>query len=923
MTTGTPTTATHSDNETPGLPERRRRPIPHRHIPWLGAGLLLLLLAALVLPPLININRYQHRIVASLSAGLGRPVEVVGMRLKLLPRPGVEIAHFAVEEAPAFGAEPMLQCSNVSASFRLLSLWRGQLEIARISLEDPSLNLERNGQGEWNFASVLTQASRTLQAPTARRIPGRQLRFPYIEATGARINFKQGDEKRPFSFLNADIAVWLEDPNEWRLRFAAQPVRTDISMSASDIGTVQVRGSVRRARALGEMPLDLDVAWSKAPLGQLSRLLTGEDSGWRADTDTQAHLGGTPDDLRVRAEVTAADFHRAEFQPVRSLGLHAICTGEYLRTSARWDHIECSAPVGDGRVALAGSATFGETGIVPFPVPLKENAPPAPSALTLTIDQVPAAGVLELLRHVRNSLSADATAAGTLDGRFSIAGSAQGWASAAVSGVLHTSDLTLKAPGAAEALVVPAATFVTDTVTNPAAPAPARSARTRTAHAAGERNARPANRTPSPELSLVLQPLLVDLGGARPLAVDGRLGLHTFAMHYAGVASLRRLLPIARGFGVFPSIFAGLAPEGSAEMNVGASGPWIAPVADVTRPALPSALYGTVRLIDASVLPAYLVQPLAIHSAQAAIGSAGINWSGIHATLGTLDFDASLRMPLPCPATNGCVRHFDVNAPQVNLAALRDALKGTGTGRELMRAIMERVETSTAAWPALEGSVRVDRLSAGKLLLHNATADVAINNDTVRILSLSARTLGGTVHGAGSMPLGGRKPSTAEVQLSRVNADDLASLFGEQWGGGVVDLSTRLRLSGSTAADLAKSAQGTFRLDWSNGGWGGATRSTGQPEAEPAAAGPAAAGRAAAPPSPFSHFDQWTAEGSVSAGALHLKRSILSSGGVANAVTGSVSFDRSVSLAVAGDGAAPPTAVSGTLGVPMITAASQ
>jgi hypothetical protein len=348
-------------------------------------------------------------------------------------------------------------------------------------------------------------------------------------------------------------------------------------------------------------------------------------------------------------------------------------------------------------------------------------------------------------------------------------------------------------------------------------------------------------------------------------------------------------------------------------------------VVDATHPALASALYGTLRLEDASLQPSYLAQPLVIHSAQAAIGGSGINWTGVHATLGTLDFDASLRMPLPCPPAMGCVRHFDVNAPEVRLSALRDALEGSGSGRELMRAIMQRVETSGTAWPALEGTIRVDLLSASKLLLHNATADVAISNDTVRILSLSARTMGGTVHGTGSMPLPGGKPSTAEVQLSRVNADDLASLFGEQWGGGVLDLSTRLRLSGSTAADLAKSAQGTFRLDWSNGAWSGAAASSkDMAGAEQAATEPAGAEPTpGASPSPFGHFDQWTAEGSVSAGTLHLKRSLLSSGGLANAVSGSVSFDRSLSLAVAGEGAAPETMVRGTLGIPVVTTAAQ
>src|ERR1700761_4545695 len=71
-------------------PSRRRR-----HL-LIAIAFTLLLIGALVLPPLINISRYQHRISASLAASLGRPVEVSGITLELLPRPGVQIANFVV-----------------------------------------------------------------------------------------------------------------------------------------------------------------------------------------------------------------------------------------------------------------------------------------------------------------------------------------------------------------------------------------------------------------------------------------------------------------------------------------------------------------------------------------------------------------------------------------------------------------------------------------------------------------------------------------------------------------------------------------------------------------------------------------------------------------------------------------------------------
>ena len=160
----------------PGPSHRRRRRLA------LAAVLLFLVVAALVLPPLINLSRYQRQIAASLGAALGHPVEVSGITLQLLPRPGVQIANFVVDSAAGYSAEPILQCSSVTAAFRLTSLWRGHLEIARISLDEPSLNLERAANGQWNFASVLLQASRAQQAPTGKIAPRGRTRFPYIEA---------------------------------------------------------------------------------------------------------------------------------------------------------------------------------------------------------------------------------------------------------------------------------------------------------------------------------------------------------------------------------------------------------------------------------------------------------------------------------------------------------------------------------------------------------------------------------------------------------------------------------------------------------------------------------------------------------------------------------------------------------------------
>src|SRR5215469_9360052 len=100
---------------------------------WIGALALTILLSIIVIPPLFNVNRYKSRIAQAMSNSLGRPVRLSGVELHLLPRPEFVITDLTVDEDPQYGAEPILHANSVTAAIRLFSLWRGRLEISRIS----------------------------------------------------------------------------------------------------------------------------------------------------------------------------------------------------------------------------------------------------------------------------------------------------------------------------------------------------------------------------------------------------------------------------------------------------------------------------------------------------------------------------------------------------------------------------------------------------------------------------------------------------------------------------------------------------------------------------------------------------------------------------------------------------------------------
>jgi hypothetical protein len=838
-------------------------PKPSRHH-WhllVAISFALLLVAALVLPPLINISRYQRQIAASLAASLGHPVEVSGIKLQLLPRPGVQITNFTVDSTDGFSAEPILRCSSVTAAFRIVSLWRGRLEIARISLDEPSLNLERADNGQWNFASVLLQASRTPQAPTGRTVVRGQSRFPYIEATNARINFKHGNEKLPFSFLNADVSIWLENPNEWQLRFVAQPMRTDINLSLADTGQVQIGGSVHRASSTNELPLNLQAEWRGAPLGQVTRMLVSHDLGWRGDTSMTAHITGVPNALGLQLSAAASDLHRETFQPAHPLNLHVTCTATYRHALGALDTIHCLSPVGSGILALRGTMQQIHT------------ADPEPD-LKLIATHLPADELLELLRHTRGRLNNDITVSGVIDGELAYARQPAPAANQTAggthpipnntritaSGALLATDLLVRGNGMEQ--ILPDLRF----------------------------NVQPA----AQPVALVLEPAQIDLGGPEPLVANARLTRQGYQLHYSGTALLEHLLPLAHAFNIVPAAFQGLQGNGTADYNLTVEGDWRPPF--VVDPAAPlSVLNGAVGLHNADFQPAYLAQPVHIATATATISPAELRWNGITATVGTTHFTGNLRIPLPCVAA--CERRFDVTAATVNFGALAASLRGEDQG--VVRELINRVRSRSQDWPLLDGTVHVAHLSAGQVEIANASADLTLRDGKLEVRSLDGRMLGGTLHAMGAVALASTPSYDAAVQLRHISAPELAQLLKEHWGPGMIDLSGDLAMSGTTASSLSNSAKGTLRWSWAGGALPQLTST------------------------PLHRFDRWTGDGKVAKGAITITSSEVTNGGATAVVSGTIGSDRSLDLKVASPPndstqTETATAMSGTLAAPVV-----
>ena len=544
----TPASVQPQATPSPTPPPRRRSPL-RRFAPLYFALFLLLLL--IVIPPLISVNRFQRRIAMSISQSLGRPVHLDTVTLSLFPLPGFTIENLVVSEDPAFGNEPIIRAQSVRATLRVSSLWRRQVEFSTIRFTDPSVNIVHLPNGKWNLQSILLQAARIQAAPTDQKTPGPAPRFPYIEATGARVNLKIGEEKTPISLTDADFALWLPDPQAWHLRIEAHPTRTDTNVS--DTGVFRLEGTLGRAATLTQVPINLDAQWSAAPLGEVTHLLLGHDAGVRGDMLLTAHAHGTVGDSVLDTHLRLTALRRADFIPRQPLTFDIDCQGNATNSFHTYTAGQCHWPPSAPSVLL-------ETA---FPDVRDLDS----TGARLTLKDLPAATALAWLHtaspRIPQDLAATGAIIGTVEAKPGLVTHWQQWSSR-IDASFHVPDLTIQSTEAGLAPLTFGDIILQDIPPAPATPA--------------ARGRRPTTATPATTSGLYLTPTEVPLGGKDPATLEGHIDSSGYTLHLTGMAVLSRLAALGKALPQFGDGLADALPTnraaGPVRIDLTATHPW-------------------------------------------------------------------------------------------------------------------------------------------------------------------------------------------------------------------------------------------------------------------------------------------------------------------------------------------------------------
>lgn len=742
------------------------------------AAIAALLLVLFLYRP--GVHQLRNRIANSIGSALGRRVAIDDVRFHVLPRPGFDLEGLVVYDDPAFSAEPMIRAQDVFAAIRFRSLLRGRLEIATLSATEPSINIVRNNEGRWNLASLIERNAQIPAAPTQKAASESRPAFPYLEATTARINFKIGQEKKSYALTDADVALWQDSENSWGARMKAQPVRTDFNLT--DTGLLRINASWQRAANLHLTPMRLSVAWQKGQLGQITKLLTGRDRGWRGGVDFTANLSGTPEALVVESRTVIAGFRRYDILDSRNVNLTTGCTAKYNATRRSLTGLLCESPVNGGILRLRGD--IGAT------------RPPSKYDLTLSAEKVPLAQALELLHEAKQQLPADLTATGLLEVEFHAVRSGPGppqlTGNGAARGVHLLSnsgkdtvvigDIPLALVGKSRSVTIPQ----------------------------GKASAKEDGKGKEPEpveAHLRIGPASLNVNASAPLSAGGWISASGYRFFLRGDVELKNLFRLESPLGL-PATRP--AADGDARLDVSISGPW-------QGLAAPNAL-GTAQLRNVRAEMRGLNTPIEISSATVLLAPDVWSVQKLSAQVGSTHWSGSVTAPRHC-APN-CVFQFDLAADQLSTASLAEWFTPHPAKRPWYRILRSNDQQGPSPLVALQahGGLHVTRLALKKMLATHVAAQLAVDRGKIILTALRGQLLQGTHQGnwmidASTLPL--RYHGTGSLQ--NISLAQVGELMNDAWIAGSADGNFDLETSGGSLQDLLANCDGKLRFVMRNG----------------------------------------------------------------------------------------------------------
>src|SRR5271169_5330344 len=173
-----------------------------------------LVVIAIALPFLVDVNSFRPKLESELTSALGRQVKVGNLSLSIFSGT-VSADNISIADDPAYSKTPFVTAKSLKAGVEVMPLvFSKTLHITAITLDEPQITLLKAANGKWNFSSIggtapqAAPAPGTTQAPQAGQASGSALSVDKLHITNGRLLVGEANSsQKPHVYDKVDIEV--------------------------------------------------------------------------------------------------------------------------------------------------------------------------------------------------------------------------------------------------------------------------------------------------------------------------------------------------------------------------------------------------------------------------------------------------------------------------------------------------------------------------------------------------------------------------------------------------------------------------------------------------------------------------------------------------------------------------------------------
>jgi len=120
---------------------------------------------AIIVPLLVNVDRYRAQVAAQIQKETGKPVEIGRLTLTILPQVAIRVDDFSLGNPEGFPTGNFVKAKRIYAAVKAFELIHHKVEITSLELDDLTLDMLEDTHGKWNFENPPAPAAEPANPP--------------------------------------------------------------------------------------------------------------------------------------------------------------------------------------------------------------------------------------------------------------------------------------------------------------------------------------------------------------------------------------------------------------------------------------------------------------------------------------------------------------------------------------------------------------------------------------------------------------------------------------------------------------------------------------------------------------------------------------------------------------------------------------